>query len=254
MIRVVAPIARATLLESVRSRLLWVALVLCACALGAAGFLHQLAIIEARELKSVVLAAGLRTGAVFLMTAFVCMSMVREYNDKVFELMLAGAWPRAVYLLGKFVGFSTAAVGLAVVVSLPLALFAPLGALVPWTISLACELLLMTAATLFFVVTLTHVVPALTAVLGFYLLARSLAAIQIVAGGGSSTAWTDRIANGMVSALATVLPRLDLMTRSEWLAGAALPPGDFATTVLPALVYAALLLAAAQFDLHRQNF
>lgn len=254
MIRVIGPIARATFLEASRSRMLWLVAALVILSLGLAGFLQQVAIIEAREIQSTVLAAVLRACAAFLTAAFVAMSMVREFNDKVFELMLAQPWPRGVYLFGKFVGFSTAAVALAVLVSLPLVPFVPLQRLALWTLSLASELVILAAMSLFCVITLTYVIPALATVLGFYVLARSIAAIQIIAGGSDSSRWTDQIANWIVQAIALVLPRFDLMTRSEWLVSMAPGMGALASVLGQAVVYTFLLIAAAQFDLYRQNF
>jgi ABC-type transport system involved in multi-copper enzyme maturation permease subunit len=255
MIRVIAPIARATLLEAARSRMLWLVGILVFLCLGLAGFLQQVAIIEAQQIQGAVLAALLRGCAAFLTAAFVAMSMAREFNDKVFELMLAQPWPRSVYLAGKFVGFSTAAVILALVVGIPLIPFVPLDRLAMWTFSLACELVILAAMSLFCAITLTHIVPALATVLGFYFLARSIAAIQIIAASAeTSVAWTDRLANGIVKAIALILPRFDLMTRSDWLVAAPPDIGTFGGLVGQAALYTLLLVAAAQFDLHRQNF
>jgi ABC-type transport system involved in multi-copper enzyme maturation permease subunit len=255
MIRVIGPIARTTLLEARRSRVFWLVGALLLLSLALAGFLKNVAIIEAGEIQAAVVAAGLRACAVFLTATFVAIGMVREFNDKVFELMLAGAWPRGVYLVGKFVGFSTAAVFLAIVVSLPLAAFVPLDRLAVWTFSLACELVIVAATSLFCVITLTHVVPALATVLGFYVLARSIAAIQVIAAASeSSVAWTDRAANWIVAAIALLLPRFDHMTRADWLVGAAPSLQTVAGVLAQAVVYTLLLVAAAQFDLHRQNF
>ncbi|HSD41982.1 MAG TPA: ABC transporter permease [Burkholderiales bacterium] len=235
--------------------MIWLVGVLLVVCLGLAGFLQQVAIIESAQIQGAVLAAVLRTCAAFLTAAFVAMSMAREFNDKVFELMLAQPWPRGVYLAGKFVGFSTAAVALALVLSLPLIPFVPLDRLAVWSLSLACELVIVAAMSLFCAITLTHVVPALATVLGFYFLARSIAAIQIIAASAEeSIAWTDRLANGIVKAIAVILPRLDLMTRSDWLVGAAPALGTLGGLVGQAVLYTLLLLAAAQFDLHRQNF
>ena len=101
MTRIIAPIAQATLLEATRSRMLWLVGVLLLLSLAAAGFLGQVAIVEAAEIRVTVVAALLRAAAAFLTAAFVVMSMVRESNDKVLELMLAQPWPRAAYLFGK---------------------------------------------------------------------------------------------------------------------------------------------------------
>jgi ABC-type transport system involved in multi-copper enzyme maturation permease subunit len=255
IIRVIGPIARATLLEAARSRMLWLVAILCLLCLGLAGFIQQVAIIEAPQIQATVLAAILRAAAAFLTAAFVTMSVVREYNDKVFELMLAQPWPRGVYLAGKFVGFSTAAVALAVIVSLPLLPFVPLDRLGVWTMSLGCELIIVAAMSLFCVITLAHIVPALATVLGFYVLARSIAAMQVIAAGSeTSGTWAERAADWVIRGIALVLPRLDLMTRSDWLVAAMPAPAVLAGVIGQAVIYAVLLMAAAQFDLHRQNF
>jgi ABC-type transport system involved in multi-copper enzyme maturation permease subunit len=256
MTRIIAPIAQATLLEATRSRMPWLVAVLLAFSLGSAAFLQQVALIESAETQVTIVAALLRGAGVFLTAAFVVMSMVREANDKVLELMLAQPWPRAAYLLGKFVGFSTAAVLLALVLTLPVAWLAPAsGGPVWWCVSLACELVLVTAMSLLCVITLTHVVLALAAVLGFYLLARSITALQIIASASEgSVAWTDFAANWIVQAIALLLPRLDEMTQASWLVSGPPTASAIANMLLMTTVYTVLLVAAAQFDLHRQNF
>jgi hypothetical protein len=121
-------------------------------------------------------------------------------------------------------------------------------------LSLACELVIVTAMSLFCVITLTHVVPALAAVLGFYVLARSIAAVQIIAAGaGTSMVWTDRAATWIVQAIALILPRLDEMTQASWLVAAPPTTGAISALLVQTAVYTALLVAAAQFDFHRQN-
>jgi len=254
MTKVVLSIARATLLEALRSRMLWLVGVLLLVAAATAAFLQQVALVETARLQAAIIAALLRGCAGFLVAAFVVMSMVREFNDKVLELMLAQPWPRAVYLFGKFVGFSAAAVALAAMVSLPLAFFAPVPRVAVWGLSLACELVILASMSLFCVITLTHVVPALAAVVGFYVLGRSMAAIEIIARSAeASTAWTDRAANWLVQGVAAALPRFDLMAQTAWLVNAPPSAAAVGSVLAQAAIYAALLVAAAQFDLHRQN-
>jgi ABC-type transport system involved in multi-copper enzyme maturation permease subunit len=254
MTKVVFSIARATLLEALRSRMLWIVGVLLAFAAVVAAFLHQVALIETARIQAAIIAALLRGCAGFLVAAFVVMSMVREYNDKVLELMLAQPWPRAAYLFGKFVGFSAAALALAAIVSVPLAFLAPPAQVALWALSLAGELVILAAMSLFCVITLTHVVPALAAVLAFYVLGRSMAAIQIIAGAAdASQAWTDRLATWIVTAIAAVLPRFDLMTQTAWLVDGLPAAGALGSVLVQVAIYTALLVTAAQFDLHRQN-
>jgi ABC-type Na+ efflux pump permease subunit len=254
MTKVVLSIARATLLEALRSRMLWLVGVLLLVAAASAAFLQQVAITETARIQAAIIAALLRGCAGFLVAAFVVMSMVREFNDKVLELMLAQPWPRAAYLFGKFVGFSAAALLLAAIVSVPLALLAPASRVAVWALSLACELVILASMSLFCVITLTHVVPALAAVLGFYVLGRSMTAIQIIAQASeASQDWADRLASWIVQGIAAILPRFDLMTQTAWLVDAPPAAGAIASVLAQAAVYTALLVTAAQFDLHRQN-
>jgi ABC-type transport system involved in multi-copper enzyme maturation permease subunit len=254
MMKIIGPIARATLIEAVRSRMLWLVAVVLGLSFGTAAFLHQVAIIESPQIQGAVVAAMLRACAAFLTASFVVMSMVRESNDKVLELMLAQPWPRGVYLFGKFVGFSTAAIALALLLSLPLLFLVPIERIPLWSLSLACELVVLTAMSLFFVITLTHIVPALAAVFAFYVLARSIAAIQIIASASeSSTRWIDRLADLIVSGIALLLPRFDQMTQSAWLVVQSPNSSMIGNILAQTAIYTALLVAAAQFDLHRQN-
>ena len=56
-----------------------------------------------------------------------------------------------------------------------------------------------------------------------------------------------------MEAIAAVLPRFDLMTQTAWLVDGPPAAGALASVLAQTVVYTALLLTAAQFDLHRQN-
>jgi hypothetical protein len=247
-------LARSTLLEARRSGLPWLALGLLAAALGLAAFLSQVAVTEGRELQAALAAALLRAGAAFLLAAHVAASVVREANDKVLELALALPLSRSQYYIGKLVGYGAIGLAFAAACSLPMLLWAAPGSAALWSASLAAELLLVCAASLFFAVTLAGVVPALAATAGLYLLARSIAAIQLLARGPlAEETWTQSIARGAVDAVALLLPRLEAATRSEWLLYAPPAPGEYAAALGALLLYAGLLCAAGLFDFHRRN-
>ncbi|MGH8687516.1 MAG: ABC transporter permease [Burkholderiales bacterium] len=246
--------ARSTLLEARRSALPWLALGLLAAALSLAAFLSQVAVTEGRELQAAFAAALLRAGAAFLLAAHAAASVVRDADDKVLELALAMPISRSQYYLGKLGGFAAAGAALAAACALPMLLWASPAGVACWGVSLALELLLVAAASLFFSVTLAAVVPALAATGALYLLARALAAIQLLARGPlAEPTWTQSLAQGAISAVALVLPRLDTVTRSEWLLYGAPSPREFAAALATLAAYAAFLLAAGLFDFHRRN-
>src|SRR5438093_5474466 len=165
---IVASLARATLLEAVRNRLLWLAVVVVVIAFGLAQFLNQVAITESREIQTALLAAALRVAAVFMVAVFVITSMVRESSDKVTELLLSLPAPRSVYFFGKFAGYAMLVSILAVLSALPLVPFANLQGLALWTVSLVCELLIVTVWSLFCVLFFVQVVLAFAVVVLYY--------------------------------------------------------------------------------------
>ena len=247
-------LARGCLLEARRGALPWLLLGLLAAALGFAAFLSQVALTESRELQAAFAAALLRAGAAFLLAAHVAASVVREANDKVLELALSLPLSRSRYYAGKLLGFGAIGAVLAIACALPMLLWASPAGVGAWGISLVVELLLVAAAGLFFSLTLGGVVPALAATAGLYLLARSIAGIQLLARGPlAEESWAQVAARGAVDAVALLLPRLDAATRSDWLLYASPGAGELGAAVGALLVYAALLCAAGLFDFHRRN-
>ena len=253
--RAILTYGRFTFLEAVRSRLGWVALATLAASLGVGQFIDQMALTESQPIRAAVLGTMLRLAAVFLIASFVITSMVREHNDKGLELLLSLAAPRHCYLLGKWLGFVWAAIALATVFALPLVFTADAPRVLAWGLSLALELAVVASASLLCVLTFSHVVSGLAAVGAFYVLARLLSTLQMI--GEGAVAPVDSLAfqagTWFLWAIAALLPRLDLFTRTAWLTGDAAPFADLAALGLQAAVYSALLLCAAAIDLARKN-
>ncbi len=247
-------LARGVLLEARRGGLPWLALAAVAAVVAIAGFLSRVALTDGAAVQASVCAALLRAGAVFLVAAHVAASFVRESNDKGLELFLARPVSRTAYYLGKLAGYALCAALLAAVFSVPLLVWSPPGAVVLWAISLALETVMVAAAALFFASALGQLVPALAATAGFYLLARAMDAIRVIASGpyaGDGTG--DRIARWIADALALVLPRLDDATRAAWLIYGTPPAASYLAVLAGLAVYTALLAAAGLFDFHRGN-
>ena len=247
-------LARSALLEARRSGLPWLAFGLLAAALGLAAFLSQVALLEGRELQAAVAAAALRAGGAFLLATHVAASVGRESSDKVLELALALPISRTSYYLGKVAGYSAVGIALAFVFTIPQLLWASPGAAALWGASLALELLLAAAATLFFAMTLSSVVAAIAATAGLFVLGRSMAAIQLLARGPLvEDSWMQSLSRGAVDGIAFLLPRLDAATRSDWLLYGTPPAGEAAMELASLALYSAMLVAAGLFDFHRRN-
>jgi hypothetical protein len=250
-----AILARLCLVEARRGGLPWLALASLLAAVSLAAFLSEAAISESRSLQLSVLAAVLRAAAVFLVAAQVAASTLREFNDKGLELMLSLPLGRSTHYLGRLAGFSASAVALAALFSAALLPWAAPGAVALWGVSLACEAALVAAAALFFAMTLAQLVPAIAATAGLYLLARSVAAIQAIAAGPlAPDSLITRLAGLALDGVALLLPRLDAVTRTEWLLYAPPSAGAYALALGGLGLYGVLLVAAGLFDFHRRNF
>jgi hypothetical protein len=249
-----AILARLVLLEARRGALPWLAGGGLAAALLIAVFLSQVALTEARPLQLAVLAALLRAGAVFLVAVQVSASVIREIDDKGLELTLSLPLPRASHYLGRLAGHGAVAAALALVFALPLLVWASPGAMAFWATSLALEGVLVASAAFFFAMTLAQPVPAIAATAGLYLLARSMAAIQAIAAGPLvDPSPASQAARFCVDAVALLLPRLDAVTRSDWLLYGAPGAAGFAAAMGALLVYTALLASAGLFDFYRRS-
>lgn len=249
----VRAIAGGTVKEALRSRLAWLLAALLLGAVGLAGFVQAVVPTESRETQAALLGAVLRLASAGLVAVFAVTSLVREQQDKQAELLIALPLPRAVWLLGRLLGLFIVAALPAALAGLLACFLAPVAQAALWTFSLLCELWIVAAFALFCSLTLQHALPSLCATAGFYVLARSGAALQAL-GQGASPDLGQRFIGHATDALAFVLPRLDAFARSEWLMYRTADWADLALVGGQAAVYLPLLAGAALFDLYRKEY
>jgi hypothetical protein len=93
-------------------------------------------------------------------------------------------------------------------------------------------------------------------VAGFYLLSRSISALQIMAANPLSDALSlgQKLVNFIIDAIAFVLPGLDRMTQTGWLIYGPPSAAEIMQVLAQTAVYTLLLCGAALFDLQRKNF
>ena len=243
-------IARFTLVEALRNRLLWLLLAIALAALALAGFLGAVALTEGRQIQAALVGAGLRLACVFLTMLFVAGSLQREANERGLELLLSLPMPRAAYLLGKLAGFFALALFPALLAGGLLLPFAAWQQCALWAVSLLCELWIVAAFTALCALGLRQGPAALAASAAFYLLARSLAGLQAIGHGPYQGDAARRWLAAGVDLLAAVLPRLDQFTRSDWLVYH--DPVALVPVLAQTAIYVALLAAAALADLYRR--
>lgn len=254
MLRAVFTIAHFTFLEAARTRLMRLLLLVLLGAFAGSLFLNEIAIADSQRIQTAFLASSLRPASVFILSLFIISSLTREFNEKNLELILSLDLPRASYVLGKQFGFMGIALLLTCAISLLLAVFAPAGQTILWGLSLLGELWIMAALSLFCLLTFSQVMPAMSLVLGFYLLARSMTAIQMIGHTPlNDTGAAQQFMVHVIDAIALLLPRLDIFTQTSWLVNDSGSWAQLGYIALQTLVYLALLLAGALFDFSRRN-
>jgi ABC-type transport system involved in multi-copper enzyme maturation permease subunit len=255
-ISTIATIARYTALEALRTRYIWLVLALVGAGMAIAAFTGDLAITETAQTRAAISAAILRFAAVLLVMLFVTTSVQRDFSDKSVELMLSLPLPRSGYYLGKLTGYALVAVITAVPLCGLVLFLAPGAASLVWGLSLMLELLLVCAVSLLFAFAFNQVTAAIAASLLFYMLGRSIAAIQLMAHGplADQAQASQQLMTGLVDVLAYLLPDLDRFSQSAWLVYAGDAGSHLAPLAVQAVIYLALISAVALFDLNRKNF
>lgn len=246
--------ARLALVEARRGGLAWLALFLIAAGVAAGAFLAQVALTESRMVQTAVVAALLRACAVFIIAGQVIASVRREIDERRLELMLSLPLSRGTQYLGRLAGFAALGFLLAILFAAPLLLWSPPAAVAAWALSLALELALVAAAALFFSMTLAHLVPALAATAGLYLLGRSIGALQAIAGGPlSENTALHQLGRHAIDLVALALPALERATRTEWLLYGLPDARAYGAALAGLALYTALLGAAGLFDFQRRS-
>ena len=263
-------IARFTLIDALRSRWLWLAAASGVLTLALATFAGSMALTERGSVMLATAAPIARLQAVLLMAMLTIASVVREIQERSLLLMLAAPISRSQWLFGKLAGWVLLAWLTALIAALPLALLQLSPALLVWTLSLACELSLTSAAALLFALILRQVAAAVLATLGFYAAARLIGVILLINERAPlELGAADWLSSAVLKMVAAVLPRFDLYTQTDWLltsiqptVGYSLPEMttamaanavSLAPVMLQTLLFAALLLTVAALDLRRSE-
>lgn len=251
-------IARASIAECLQSRLIlaWIAL----ASTGAASliFTASLAVIEAGDTALAITAPLLRIGAVALTATFVAAAACRELSGRGIELVLAAPIARSTWVVGRLIGAIVLGVATALVTTLPLAAIAQPATLVAWTVTLALELCLAGGFALLAAIALLRLPLALLALGGFYVCARSMATIRLLADRSPAidADAASSLASGVLELIAIAMPRLDLFADTGWLLGSSIAPGTW-QAVSPAVAQSAgwlvVILAVGVLDFERRR-
>jgi len=256
MVAKIFTIAKFTIIESMRNRLLWLSLLVVAVSFGLVEFIGDLAITEHRVTQVSVLAALLRLSAVVIVTMFVVSSTLRELQDKTLEMILSMPIPRSWYFLGKLGGFLQVSIIIAVIFSAMLLLYASADQVLIWGISLFFELVLVVALGLVMLFSFKQIPAALTGVLIIYAASRLVTSLYLMAKHPiiAHSTVSEKFMEGFIALLTWILPDLHRFTQTEWLAHDTGSYGLLLPVMAQSVIYLTLLSAIAMFDFYRKNF
>jgi ABC-type transport system involved in multi-copper enzyme maturation permease subunit len=248
-------IAKYSIWEAVRDKFLifiFIGVVIFFCA---SLFIGELAITEGIQMQAAILASTLRLFSVFTMGLFVITSMIREFNDKGFELILSHPVPRASYYFGKFAGFSVVALLIALMSVCCLFLYAPMNSILLWSFSLFCELLIIISLSLLSLISFNSITISFSVVIAFYILSRSIEVIQLISDSPilASSSISHQFINYILDIIAYVIPDLYKFTQTDWLVYMSDVGTDIFIVVGQTIIYIVLLSSIALFDLYRKE-
>jgi len=256
MLQRITTIVWYTVLEAIRGKLFWLVAGITLFCLMLGFFIAELAITESAMAQGSICAALLRLSAVFMVALFAINTVSQDLQEQRIDILLALRLTRAEYGFGKFFAFCLIAWMIAVCMSVSLLFFVPTDQVLGWGISLALELCIVVAFSLFCAISLKPMAVAIVMVMGFYVLARSINAIQLMVNTPilNNTSFTNEIMRLLVDAVQMVLPNLDHFTRTEWLIYGIGDGLSFVNILLQTVIYCGLLMSAALFDLYRKEF
>jgi len=249
-------IARYTIIESLRNRLLLLTFLVVGISFALVEFIGDLAITEHRVTQVAILAAFLRISAVVMVTLFVVSSTVRELQDKTLEMILAMPIRRGNYYLGKLIGYFYIALLVSVIFSVLLLLYADVEQVFIWMTSLFLELILVVALSLVMLFTFNQLPSALTAVFIIYGASRIVTSIFLMAKFPiiAHTSMAQQFMDAIIELMTWLLPDLHRFTQTEWLTYNTAEWGVLLPLFGQTMVYLIFLSFIALFDFYRKNF
>lgn len=225
-------------------------------------FLGSTSLVEEQHTSLAYMSGMSRIILVVGFVLFTCFHVRRALDNKEIDMVLSKPISRGSFIISYWIAFMI----LIVTVTIPLAVvMMVLGnmfytdtsfyGIVIWSLSLICELSIMTAFAMVSTLIQKSVVSSVMSCYAFYLLSRVISFFTslehpLVERGGSL--W-EQLMGGLVKLVSALLPRLDLYARTEWVIYSIGNDINY-VWLYQSLIYIPLLLAMAVIDFRRKQF
>lgn len=228
--------------------------VLLSAAISAA--LGGTAFLEEREMTLTFASGSARLILMIGLIVFVCFHIRNAFDTKEIDVILSRPISRQSLVAAYWLGFSFVS----------LLLVAPVAAIigfigvsdwagyVGWCLSLFLEACLVVALALFSAFTLRSATAAVLACMGFYVLSRMMAFFVMTAESGVVHGQEYVLLKYVLTAISSIVPRLDFFSKSEWLVYGFNTSRDWLVFTAQAAIFVPLLLLASIADFRRKQF
>lgn len=249
---------RYVLLTAMRDRLFFGLLVGILAAAYISSVLGSTAMLETEQMTLTFSAASARVIIMVGLIVFIGFHMRNAFDAREIDVLLSRPISRTTLVLSYWLGF----ISVATLLVLPtIAMIYVVGVLnttgyLLWSLSLVLESWLLVSVALFASLTIRSGVGTVLASLAIYTISRMMGFFVATTKTGIlfETQEVTMGAKYLMTAISTVVPRLDFFAKSHWLIYGAKSYEDLTLFLLQALVFIPLLLAASVIDFKRKQF
>jgi hypothetical protein len=250
-------IVKYTLIEAAKRRFvpLFAAAILLSIAISL--YAASLSMLEKQQTLAAFYGFSIRLFSVGLLAAWVIMTEARALDQANAPLFLALPVSRIQYLLARLCGYALIAVMAQLAIILPLlALPVSTGTVLAWTLSSACELLIVVMLAMMLVLIFSQPVVCLFLFTVIYLFARSSGEFlrHSTAILNGTAGLEQKIIAWPLKLITYLVPRLEEFAGATWLLHDSVPAMSLRNMTLETVVYVLLLLAIAVERIRRRPF
>lgn len=241
---------------AIRDKLIWSVVGICTVVTALSIFFGASAIVEQDQFVKSFCAYGVRLFGVAALVLFVITFVRRSFDARDVEFLLSRPIGRIQFVLSHAVAFSLIALITALFLGLSV-MFFQFGiyhtGLWVWWLSMAIEFIIMVNIAMFFSFVMTSSTACTMIVFAFYLLSRLMGEILGILAKGASDGIMMILAR-IMELISIVIPRLDLMGQTKWLAYNSMPEISVWFLMVQGMVFCALAIAATLIDMKRRQF
>lgn len=228
-------------------------------AYGFSVFTGSTALVEQQQMSLAYFAGSSRIVLVTGLIVFVCFHVRRAFDNREIESILSKPISREKFVFSYWLGF----VILASISTLPILLILTflnnpdLLGLLYWWVSLILEVSIVIVFALVASLIMKSAVSSVMASFAFYLVSRLMGFFLAAIDRPTSLMATGEygyILQWVMKAISTILPRLDMYAKSQWLIYGVEGQNDLWIFPVQSAVFIALMLSVAIFDFKRKQF